>query len=103
MVEHYQTKQLSGLKMNDNTLQSMANTITNGNMVQLALKISETFRSVTEDLAPLVTTQPQQYGTPAEYIVSMDDVERRLMKVKIRRHVDWIISQIGSSMSLQNT
>ncbi len=100
MVEHYQTKQLSGLKMNDNTLQSMANTITNGNMVQLALKISETFRSVTEDLAPLVTTQPQQYGTPAEYIVSMDDVERRLMKVKIRRHVDWIISQIGSSMSL---
>ncbi len=63
----------------------MANTITNGDMGQLANKINQTFKSVFEDLALLVTAQPQQYDIPDECIVSMDDVERRLMKVKISK------------------
>ncbi len=79
------TKQLSWLKMNDNNLHSMANTITNGDMGQLANKINQTFKSVSEDLALLVTAQPQQYDIPDECIVSMDDVERRLMKVQISK------------------
>ena len=49
----------------------------------LANNINQTFKSVTKDLVPLVTTQTQQYNIPAEYIVSVDDVERRLMKVRI--------------------
>ncbi len=61
----------------------MVNTVTNGDMGQLANKISQTFKSVSEDCAPLVIAQPQQYDIATEYIVSMDDVERKLMKVKI--------------------
>ncbi len=95
------TKQLSGLKMDDNNLQSMANTITNGDMGQVANKINQTFKSISEDLAPLVNAQPQQYDIPDEYIVNVDDVERRLMKVLINKAFgpDYIT---GSSMTLRN-
>ncbi len=49
-------------------------------MDQLTNKINlhQTFKSVSEDLAPLVTAQPQQYGIPPDYTVNMDDVERKL-------------------------
>ncbi len=50
--------------MNDSSLQSMVNTITNGDIGQLANKINQTFKSVSEDLTPLVTAQPQQYDIP---------------------------------------
>ncbi len=63
----------------------MANDITHGGMGQLTNKINQTFKSVCEDIAPLVTAQPQQSDKPAEYIVNVDDVERRLMKIKISK------------------
>ncbi len=54
-------------------------------MGQLANKINQIFMSVSEDVIHLVTAQPQQYDIPDEYIVSVDDVERRLIKVKISK------------------
>ncbi len=84
------TKQLLGESSNsDDPLQAMAVERHNGDNKQLADEINLFYQSDTKDLPPLdVTKLPQRVDhVPEQYIIPVENVEQKLMKVNIRKAV----------------
>ncbi len=95
-------KVLIGLGAKDTTLECYANSHFNGDLVQLAESINNVFVSVNVDLDPL---QPETYQSnaelPDELIITVDSVEKQLLKTKLHKSIgpdqlpNWILMDLA--------
>ena len=82
------------------SLQSLANSESNGDLAALANKLNSFFQSISTDLPqldPTINCNPQE-TVPNRFIISVEDVEKRLLKTNIRKAVgpdnipNWVLS-----------
>ena len=94
-------KQLLGLKTQNSALQRLAIDSFGGNCTLLANAINNAFVEVSADLEPL---EPPTYNTqpvPAKYILSVHEVEKQLMAVKVSKAAgpdqipNWILHDLA--------
>ena len=79
-------KSLMGASKSASPLIQMANTLCGGNQEELANSINVFFQSVSAHLPPLTSTSQFFYAgsnIPDEYTISVDMLERQLMKLKV--------------------
>lgn len=81
---------------------------TEGNLALLSQKINTTFQSISLDLPPLEKPQFEvspNYEVPAKYVVSVSEVEKRLMSIKIHKSPgpdsvpNWILRDFAPVLS----
>ena len=77
-------------------LQSLAQTYSDGDFTSLANKINAFFVSISSDLPPL-SNPPIEFQVPANYIISVADVERKLASINTNKSLgpdnipNWIL------------
>ena len=80
--------ELMGRKQSNNAMVNLANQHTDGNVKELADKINKTFQSVSADLPKLQATHQHPASVlPDKYSVSVDQVEKKLIKINPKKSV----------------
>ena len=76
----------SSKKKSNNALQSLANLKCNGDLNILVETINKNFQSISSDLPTIPHPQPlAESEVPAKYIISVHDMEKCLMGIKIHK------------------
>ena len=95
-----------GRKQSSNAMANLANQITNGDELLLANRINETFQSVSAALPKLEPTyQHSDTPLPDEYHVSVQEVEKKLMAINIRKATgpdnipNWVLRDFAGYLS----
>ena len=79
---------LMGRGQSSNAMSNLANQLTEGNMVDLCNKINVTFQKVSSNLPKLVPThQCPPSPLPAKYSVTVEEVEKKLMGIKVNKAI----------------
>ena len=78
-------KQITNQKQANNAMLGLANHHFNGNIQDLTNAINKSFWEVSANLEPLEENQPQPQEIPAKYIISVDDVIKKLSKIKVHK------------------
>ena len=94
-------------RSHSNPLQSLANEACDGDLQEMATKINKFFQSVSNDLTPLSAqdTTDCTLQVPAEYIISVQEVERRLSHININKSTgpdeipNWLLRDFASILA----
>ena len=87
------------------TLQSMANTETNGDFTLLADKLNVFFQSISIDLPKLQYSPMPSETTPDKYIITTDEVEKRLSRIDEKKAIgpdglpNWVLKDCAHIIS----
>ncbi len=98
-------KDITGRKKKSNDLQGMADALCDGDKTQLAEAINHAFQSVSDDMVPLTASDSFTVGddntVPDRYIISVEQVERRLTKINTSKAVgpdaipNWLLKDLA--------
>lgn len=97
---------LLGRKQSSSCMESLAIQYADGDIVNLANKINDTFQRVSADLPKLVPTHQHPNSVlSSKYIVSVSDVERKLFNIKVNKSMgpdqipNWVYHDFAGVLS----
>ena len=99
--------QLTGQKKSEQGLQGLTNKVCDGDEEVMVTKINQAFHQITADLVPLTPVDIKQVDGPVleELIISVNDVEKSLMNIKVSKAVgpdaipNWELRDIAGILS----